>query len=1071
MFSRFFIDRPIFATVLSVVVVLLGAASLRGLPVERFPDVVPPTVQVTAVYPGADAQTVADTVAAPIEQQVNGVDGMLYMSSVSSGDGTYVLTVTFRLGTDPDQASVLVQNRVSAAEAVLPEEVRRQGVTTRKQSSSLIQVVHLYSPDGRYDDLFLTNYAGIRVVDELARIPGVGAVRVFPSKDYGMRIWLDPERMRGRNLTVPEVLAALREQNVQVAAGRIGDPPAPPGQQFQYTVNAKGRLTEVEEFEGLIVRTGAGGRLTRLRDVARVELGGRDYNVVSKRNGKPAAAMILYQSPGANALEISRRSVEVMERLSKSFPQGLAYSVTLDTTEFVSASVHEVVKTLIEAFVLVFVVVFVFLQDWRATLVPMLTIPVSLIGTFAFMAAFGFSLNTLTLFGLVLAIGIVVDDAIVVVENVARNMEEHKLPAREAAIRAMEEVTGPVIAVALVLAAVFLPAAFLGGISGQFFRQFALTIAVSTALSALCALTLSPALCALLLRPPEAGRDLVRRLLDPVLFRPFNWVFDRLTGGYAATVRLATARLAVPAMLLAFLGISAAGGAAFARLPTGFLPDEDQGYVIVLVKLPDGASLERTSAVVDRVVETCLGTDGIRSAISFAGFSPIEGVNLPNSAVVFCTLTDWKERPGGPAGPLYFSKILGNLSGRLAGVPEAVAFAVNPPSLPGLGASGGFQMMLQDRGGAGFATLQQVTDGLTADANTQSGVAGVYTTLRTTVPQLYADVDREKAKTLGFDLAVVHGTLQTMLGSAYVNDFNKFGRTWQVRVQADARFRSRPEDIGRLELRGPAGGTMPLGTLVKVRDDFAPQVVTRYNLYPAAAVYGAPGPGASSGQALAIMEQAAASRLPLSMDYEWTALAYQEKAAGNDGPFVAAFGLLLVFLILAAQYESWTLPAGVVLAVPLALVGAAAAVSIRGLDNNIFTQVGLVLLVAMAAKNAILIVEFAVEIRRHGKTIREAAVEAARLRFRPILMTSLAFILGVVPLVTADGAGAAGQRALGTAIFGGMIAATLLPILFVPVFFLVTRSLGERGTAAAAAAPAPAEPALAAPAPAAPPEH
>ena len=1033
MFSRFFIERPIFATVLAIVIVIAGGVALPTLPIAQYPDITPPTVRVSTTYPGANARVLADTVAAPIEQQVNGVEGMIYMSSTSANDGSYALTVTFEVGTNLDMAQVLVQNRVAIAQPRLPEEVKRQGVTTNKQSTSIVLLVSLTSPDGRYDTLYLSNFATLRIVDELKRIEGVGDVSVFGGSDYSMRIWIDPDKLRARGLTTADVTRAIQEQNVQVAAGQIGQPPAPAGQSFQYAINSLGRLADPEQFEDIIVKTGDRGRLTRVRDVARVELGSQNYSQTAMMNDSPTAAISVYQLPGANALDVAERVRVTMARMARTFPEGLEWGIPFDTTKAVEASIAEVYETLFIAIALVFLTIFVFLQDWRATLIPAVTIPVSLVGTFAVMAALGFSINMLTLFGLVLAIGIVVDDAIVVVENVTRLIDDG-VPAREAAIQAMEEVAGPVVATTLVLLAVFVPAAFMGGITGALNQQFALTIAAATVISSVNALTLSPALSAILLRPSQTRTT--------GFFGAFNVGFDRASTGYMRIVAALVRRTGLAMVLFAVL--TGLAGVGFNRLPTGFLPTEDQGYFFAVAQLPDASSLERTEEVGRRMTAAFLDTPGIESAVTITGYSLLDSSNLSNAATAFVVMEPWAER-GDPS--LSQEAIVDGVRRRLFQIEEANAFAFVPPAINGLGVAGGFQMQLQDRAGIGFDALQQIADELVVAGNGQSGLRALNTTFRARVPQLFADIDRTMAKTLGISLDEIFGTLQASLGSAYVNDFNRFGRTYQVNLQADSAFRQDPGDIQRLEVRNAAGEMIPLGTLVGVEETFGPQIVNRYNLYPSAAVNGEAAPGFSSGDALMLMEQMADATLPLSMGYEWTGMSFQERQVGGETIMVFALAVVLVFLVLAAQYESWTAPAAVIFAVPLGVLGAVLAVALRGLANDVYMQIGIVLLVAMASKNAILIVEFAREQRAAGKPVLEAAEEASRLRFRPILMTSFSFVLGVLPLVFADGAGAASRRSLGTVVLGGQLAATIIAVLLVPVFFVVFQRLSERGRA------------------------
>jgi hydrophobic/amphiphilic exporter-1 (mainly G- bacteria), HAE1 family len=1029
MFSKFFIERPIFASVISIVIVIAGVVSFGALPVAQYPEITPPTVSVSAVYPGANAQVVAETVAAPIEQQVNGVENMIYMSSTSASDGSYNLTVSFEVGTDLDMAQVLVQNRVSLAEPTLPEEVVRQGINTKKKSTNILLLASLFSPDGRFDELYLVNYATLRLRDVLSRIQGVGEVMIFPASDYAMRIWLEPRQLKSRSLTTEDVLAALREQNVQVAAGQIGQPPAPKGQNFQYTVNVLGRLSDIEQFEEIIVKTAAGGRITRLKDVARIELGGRTYGITSSKSGTPSASLLVYQLPGANALAVAQEVKAALKGLGAAFPQGLTYEIPYDTTIFVETSINEVYVTLFQAALLVFLVLFIFLQDWRATVVPAVTIPVSLVGTLAVMLAMGFSLNMLTLFGLVLAIGIVVDDAIVVVESTAYHIERGKTP-KEAAIQAMSEVSGPVVATTLVLLAVFVPAAFLPGITGQLYRQFALTIAISTIFSSINALTLSPALAALLLRPPKEKKN--------AFFRGFDALFQKTENGYLAVAKTLTRRTGIVMLLyLVLLGVT---GWRFALLPTGFLPTEDQGYLIANVQLPDAASQERTGAVLKRIDGILEKTAGVKDWVSLGGYSVIDGTNASNAGTIFITMTPWDER-GDPS--LRQEAIMGAIQGQLSQIQEAIAFVFTPPAIPGLGVAGGFQMQLQDRADVGLPELQKMVDEILQDGNAQAGLTGLNSTFRADVPQIFAEVDRTQAKTMGVPLTSVFNTMQAYLGSAYVNDFNKFGRTWQVQVQADHQFRNKPEDIRQLDVRDAMGNMVPLGTLISVDQVLGPQTIQRYNLYPSASITGGAAPGFSSGQALGLMAQLADTKLPPSMGYEWTGMSYQERQVGSEAIVVFALAIVLVFLVLAAQYESWTSPSAVILVVPLAVLGTVVALMMRGMDNNVYTQIGIVLLIALASKNAILIVEFASEQRAKGLGIKEAAVEAAKLRFRPILMTSISSITGFMPLVVASGAGAASRQAIGLAVVGGMAAATIMSLLFTPVFYVVMQRLSE----------------------------
>ncbi len=1030
MFSRFFIERPIFASVISIVLVIAGLATLGSLPIAQYPEITPPTVEVKASYPGANAEVVAETVAAPIEQQVNGVENMLYMSSVSAGDGSYTLSVTFEVGTDLDLAQILVQNRVTLATPNLPEEVNRQGVNTKKKSSSILLFISLTSTNKNYDELYLSNYATLNIRDQLSRIKGVGDVMIFPPSDYSMRIWLDPRQLKSRQITTGDVLDAVREQNIQVAAGQIGQPPVPTGQNFQYTISVLGRLSDIEQFENIIVKTGSGGRITRLKDVARVELGGKTYDIVSSLSGTPSASIAIYQLPGANALDVAEQIQEKMDELEQYFPEGIAYKVSYDTTRFVTAAIDEVFVTLFQAGGLVFIVLFIFLQDWRATLIPAITIPVSLIATFTVMGMMGFSLNMLTLFGLVLAIGIVVDDSIVVVEATATYIKKG-LSAKEAAIQAMNDVSGPVIATTLVLLAVFVPTAFLPGITGEMYRQFSLTIAISTIFSSINALTMSPAMAALLLRPEPKHKN--------AFFRGFDAIFEKTSNSYSNFLKIIVRKSTL--MMVLFVIIAGFSGWKFTQIPTGFLPVEDQGYVIASIQLPDAASQERTVEVLKKIDHILADTPGISDWVSLGGFSMLDGTNASNAATIFIVMKPWEDRTEANVSQEF---ILASLNKQFSQIQEAIAFVFAPPAIPGLGVAGGFQMQLQDKGGIGLEGLQQMTNEMIQDSQTQSGLAGLNTTFRASVPQLFAEVDRTKAKTLDVPLNDVFSTLQAYLGSAYVNDFNKFGRTWQVKVQADAKFRLQAQDIRQLETRNSKGAMIPLGTLIKVDEALGPQTILRYNLYPAASITGSAAPGFSSGEALQLMEQMAAKKLPASMGFEWTGMSYQEKKVGSEAILIFALAIILVFLVLAAQYESWTSPMAVILVVPLALLGTVAALLMRNFDNNIYTQIGIVLIIGLASKNAILIVEMASEKRAQGLSILEAAVEASRQRFRAILMTAFSSVFGFMPLVIAAGAGAASRQAIGTAVVGGMIAAVIMSLIFTPVFYVVMQSLSER---------------------------
>jgi HAE1 family hydrophobic/amphiphilic exporter-1 len=1068
MFSQFFIRRPVFACVLSILIVLLGAVSIFRLPIAQYPELAPPVVRVEAIYPGANAQTVADTLAAPIEQEVNGVDNMLYMSS-TSGDGRYSLDVTFEVGTNIDMAAVLVQNRVNIAQAKLPDEARRQGITTRKQSTNLAGVISLYSqlgPDGKplNDDLYLANYVAINWRDEFARVPGVGAINILPAKDYGMRLWLDPARLKARNLTVNDVIAAVREQNVQVAAGKIGAQPAPTGTDFELNITTRGRLTSPAEFDEIIIKSDNGG-VVRVKDVARTELGARDYSTLASFNGRPNAVMVCYQLPGANLVALTDALEKKLQELRPRLPQGVEAKFFYDSSMFIRASLEEVVVTLIEAFVLVFIVVLVFLQSFRTTLIPALTIPVSLIGTFLFMAALGFSINMLTMFGLVLAIGIVVDDAIVVVENVERNMKEHGLGAYDATVRAMKEISGAVVAITLVLMAVFVPTATLPGITGQMYRQFALTIAASTLLSAVCALTLSPALCALLLSHSDHTRK------PWLIMRPFAWagavfnrVFDGITHVYALLASVTTRLAGV--MVLLLLGVFVLTSFVYTRVPTGFVPAEDLGFVVVAAQLPDGASLERSKAVIDRVQSLLRGggeggaganggasegVAGVADVVTLSGFSVLDG-NGTNLANAWIVLEPWDVRAKtGRSVPV----IMADINRRVGAIKEAQFLVFSLPPIPGLGNASAIDMRVLDRGNLGRDALQQaVGESIGAMMGQRPPkIAFAFSSFRAGVPQLTLDIDRERVLKMGVGLQSVFDTLQTYLGSAYVNDFNQFGRTWQVSMQADAPYRLAPSDITRLQVRNKRGEMVPLASVMTVRDSFGPERVTRYNLYTSATINGIPIPGVASGDAMATMAAAAEQTLPREMGFEWSGLSYQESRVGSQGLVVFALAILLVYLILAAQYESFATPIAVVLSIPLVIIGAMGALWLRELDNNVFTQIGLVLLVGLGAKNAILIVEFARENRAAGKSIRASAIEAARSRFRPIVMTSLAFILGVVPLLFASGAGAASRQALGTAVFGGMVGNTLLGLIFTPALYVAVQTIAEWIRPARALAP------------------
>ncbi|WP_141333236.1 efflux RND transporter permease subunit [Myxococcus sp. AB025B] len=1041
-FAHFFVDRPIFAAVLSVLLLIGGGLSLFQLPLSEYPAVSPPTVVVRAAYPGADPAVIAETVAAPLEQEINGVEGMLYMSSQATSDGRVAVTITFGMGVNPDTAQVQVQNRVARAIPRLPAEVQRLGVLTEKSSPDLLMVVHLVSPEGKQDPLFLSNYAVLQVRDVLQRVPGVGSVNVLGAGEYSMRVWLDPRLLAARGLTASDVVAAIREQNVQVAAGVIGQQPDERSA-FQLTVTTQGRLTEEEQFRDIVVKVGEEGQVTRLRDVARVELGASSYSVRARLDGKSAVAIGISQASGSNALDVSAGIRARMTELKEAFPQGMEYKIAYDPTLFVRASIRNVVTTLLEAVVLVVLVVLLFLQTWRASIIPLAAVPVSLVGTAAIMQMLGFSLNTLSLFGLVLSIGIVVDDAIVVVENVERHIAQGVSP-KEAARRAMTEVTGPIIAITSVLSAVFVPTAFLGGLTGQFYRQFALTIAISTILSAFNSLTLSPALAGVLLRGHHGPKDGLTRFMEKAfggwLFGPFNRFFDRASSGYVSLVRRVV-RVSGMALVV-YGGLLVLTWLGFAKVPAGFVPMQDKYYLVGLAQLPPASSLERTDAVVKKMSDLMLAEKGVANVVAFSGISINGFVNSPNSAVVFAILDDFEKRQ---SPELSAGAIAGKLQGKFMGVQEGFAAIFPPPPVPGMGSTAGFKLQVEDRAGLGSQALYEATQALVQRASTDPQVTGLMSGFEINVPQLHAEVDRVKAKQQGVPLGSVFETLQIHLGSLYVNDFNRFGRTYQVNVQADAKHRMEPEDIGRLQVRNPQGGMVPLASLVDVTPSFGPDQVLRYNGYPSADINGAAAPGVSTGQAVAAMERLAAETLPAGMSFEWTDLTYQEKLAGKEGLFVFPLAILLAFLILAAQYNSWSLPLAVLLTVPLALLSAIAGVWLVGGDNNIFTQIGLVVLVGLAAKNAILIVEFARAQEDEGMGVVQAALEACRLRLRPILMTSIAFIMGVVPLAVATGAGAEMRQAMGVAVFAGMLGVTLFGLVLTPIFYIVIRKLALRG--------------------------
>ncbi|MCD2185046.1 efflux RND transporter permease subunit [Rhizobium sp. GN54] len=1040
--SRFFVDRPVFAGVLSLLIVIAGLIGMRSLPISEYPEVVPPSVVVRATYPGANPKVIAETVATPLEEQINGVEDMLYMSSQATADGVMTLTVTFALGTDPDKAQQLVQNRVSQAEPRLPSEVRALGITTVKSSPDLMMVIHLSSPDDRYDITYLRNYAVLNVKDRLARIDGVGQVQIFGSGDYSMRVWIDPQKAAERGLAASDVVAAIRQQNVQAAAGVIGASPSVDGLDLQLSVNAQGRLQSPEEFGRIIVKSGQNGAITRLQDVARIELGAADYSLRSLLDNKAAVAIPVFQAPGSNAIEISDQVTATMNELQIAMPEGVRYDIVYDTTQFVRASIDKVVHTLLEAIALVVLVVILFLQTWRASIIPLLAVPVSIIGTFGVMYVFGFSINALSLFGLVLAIGIVVDDAIVVVENVERNIENGLSP-REATYRAMREVSGPIIAIALVLVAVFVPLAFITGLTGQFYRQFALTIAISTVISAINSLTLSPALSALLLKDHHAKKDWFTRFMDRTLgwfFRGFNRAFGASSNAYGRGVGAILSRKSI--VMVIYLVLLGATYQLFQAVPGGFVPAQDKQYLIGFAQLPDAATLDRTEDVIERMSEITLAQPGVEHAIAFPGLSINGFTNGSNAGIVFVGLAPFEERT---TPELSADAIAMQLNQKFGAIQDAFIAMFPPPPVQGLGTTGGFKLQIEDRAGLGYQALDEATKAFLAQAYQTPELAGLFSSFQINVPQLYADLDREKAEQLGVSVTDVFETLQIYLGSLYVNDFNAFGRTYSVRVQADARFRAHAEDIGALKVRSQSGEMIPLATLLKVEATTGPERTTRYNGFLAADINGGPAPGFSSGQAQAAVERIADETLPPGIGFEWTDLTYQQILAGNSGVIVFPLALLLVYLVLAAQYESLTLPIAIILIVPMGLLAALTGVWLTGGDNNIFTQIGLIVLVGLSAKNAILIVEFARELEFEGRSPVKAAIEASRLRLRPILMTSAAFIMGVVPLVISTGAGAEMRAAMGIAVFSGMIGVTLFGIFMTPVFYVLVRRLtGDR---------------------------
>jgi multidrug efflux pump len=1039
-FARFFIDRPIFAAVLSLVITVAGGLALLRLPISEYPSVVPPTVVVRGMYPGANPKVLAETVAAPLEQQINGIEDMLYMTSQSTSDGRMALTITFALGTDLDTAQVQVQNRVAQALPRLPQEVQRIGLTTEKASPDIMMAAHLVSPDERYDMLYLSNLAHLQVKDELSRIPGVGNIQIFGAGEYSMRVWLDPDKLAARELTATDVVRAIREQNVQVAAGVLGAPPAPTDTTFQLLINAQGRLTTEDEFRDIVVRATPTGQITRVRDVGRVELGSNMYALRSLLDNKPAVTIGISQRPGSNAIQASADVRALFAKLKKGFPEGVDYRIIYDPTVYVRDSIKAVVVTLFEAIALVVVVVLLFLQTWRASIIPLVAVPVSLVGTFAVMLVAGFSLNTLSLFGLVLAIGIVVDDAIVVVENVERHIERGLSP-RDATYKAMEEVSGPIIAIALVLGAVFIPTAFVSGLTGQFYRQFALTIAISTVISAFNSLTLSPALASRLLRPHGAAPDALQRAADRVFGRFFGW-FNRMftsgSGGYVTGVtRLLRVSVAVVLLYGGLLALTAVG---FSKVPQGFIPAQDKDYLVAFAQLPDAATLDRTDAVIRRMTDLALKHPGVEGAISFPGLSVNGFVNASNVGTAFVALKPAKDRQ---SHELSANAIVADLNAKFGGIQEAFVAIFPPPPVQGLGSIGGFKLYVEDRGGNGFEELYRQTQGAIGAGYQHGALAGLLSSFQVNVPQIDTHVDRERAKTYGVAVTDVFETLQAYLGSVYVNDFNRFGRTYQVNVQAEQGFRLQPEQIGRLKTRNAAGEMVPLGSLLTVSQGYGPDQVMHYNGFPAAEINGAPAPGVSSGQAQEAIAGILQERLPGSMAFEWTELAYQQEISGNTMLLVFPLCVLLVYVVLAAQYESWTMPLTVILIVPLTLLSALGGVWLTGGDSNVFTQVSFLVLAALACKNAILIVEFAKQREHEGESRLAAILDACRVRLRPVLMTSVAFIMGVVPLVFAHGAGAEIRQAMGIAVFSGMLGVTVFGLALTPVFYVVIGSTVE----------------------------
>jgi HAE1 family hydrophobic/amphiphilic exporter-1 len=1031
MFSEFFINRPIFAAVISIVIVLMGIIAIPLLPVEKTPNITPPTVSVSAVYPGANAQTVADTVATPIEEAINGVENMLYMSSSSSNDGAMRLTVTFEVGTDVDIATILVQNRVSTALGTLPEEVIRQGITVRKQSPNITLVAALISPDGRFDETYMSNYINLRMIDVLSRVPGVGNVNVFGSKDFSMRLWLDPDKLKARGLTSDDVVAAVRAQNVQVTGGQLGSMPSPRDQQFQYTIQTLGRLKSAEQFGDIILKAAPEGRILRLKDVTRIELGAESYYWDVKLNGKPSIAMGIFQTPGSNALAVAKGINNAIEKLSKDFPEGLEYRIPYNPTTFISVAIEEILITLIFTASLVILTVFIFLGDWRATLIPAITIPVSLIGTFAVMLPLGMSINTLTMFGLILVIGIVVDDAIIVVENTSRLIEEESLSPKAAAIKAMRQVTGPVVATTLVLLAVFIPTILSGGITGKLYQQFGITISIAMLFSAVNALTLSPALCGLLLRPRSERPNRFAEFVDKTM--------KNVRQKYLSAVSVI---IKVPFLMMSLFVITFIMSLLlFRSLPTGFIPDEDEGSIFINARLPDGATLQRTENVMGEIGRVLKNTKGVEDYVAISGFSIIDNAILSNGGVCFVKLQPWSMRK---AASLHVFELVNHLQMQFFALTDALVLAFTPPAVQGLGRAGGFEMELEAHGSADLSVLEDAAQNLMRRASSDPVLTRLNSTLRTNVPQLFVNIDRTKAMSLGVPLDTIFNTLQTYLGSTYVNDFNLFGRVFRVIAQADTNFRSTKENIERLEVRNVQGNMLPLRTLLSVENIVGPQIVTHYNLYSSSTITGVSQTGYSSGEAINEMEKLTKETLPGNITYEWSGVSYQEIRAGHQAPKLFMIAAVFAFLFLAAQYESWTIPFAIVFAVPIAFLGAVLFTWARGYENNVYTQIGIVLLIGLASKTAILLVEFAKKYHEGGVSILDAALEASRVRFRPILMTALSFVFGVVPLVIATGAGAVSRRDLGTAVFGGMLMATIIGILMIPVFYIFVQKITER---------------------------